>query len=680
MKQHLTELSLRENNFTKFPVEITVLKNLTSLSLANNQLQVIENDMLSQLTSLQWLNLSNNQLTELPLDIVCCHHLRGLDLENNNISSKYSCTCPLLTKPNLFSIAFPEVIFYLTRLEVLMIQKNSIKTLPASYDFPPTVHTLNLAFNQLTQVPVTLIHKPPTALTHLHLSGNKLRNLSPKFLSVGYSKLVSLDLHTCQLTRCSSKHFERLSKCPDLRRLNLAINQLTDLPDEIGLLTQLQWLNLNDNQIAFLPSTLSELIHLVKLGLVQNRIEVLPPFMFLHMLELQKLDIRRNLLKYMPPSILALAPRQEVDIHVDLAVPHSVFQTLSNPACPTIDGHLKEKACFDNHPYGGSLRTLLFYENPTVEHVDGILCDLGDEPNNPESVQVISMSTIYSILQSNPSPLSTKSSLRQALIPKHIMVCNHAKFKRSDNPMPNMLSEIDDEENGLDDSELDQDDDIHVETQRLLTQVVSLRELTLRSHLTKAHQSLLQDHDMIHRLDQNPDKSYQFIKSVLPNLIVPTMIQVMALQEARQCDYCTHWYTDSRFQIGYLARLCNNRLQIPIRFNVCSTDCTLNAVIQLYQTTMDWHTRQSLAHIDATLFLPHQQDSSRRVSSNYWSVGLSQSPTMIATRTLTNRTLGTVHVDEEDSPTSTNRSTSSSNTTLSSVSTLSCIVYFYNAM
>lgn len=88
LKQHLNELSLRENNFVKFPIEVTVLKNLTSLSLANNQLEVIESDTLAQLPNLQWLNLSHNQLRELPVDLVCCHYLRGLDLENNNFTSK----------------------------------------------------------------------------------------------------------------------------------------------------------------------------------------------------------------------------------------------------------------------------------------------------------------------------------------------------------------------------------------------------------------------------------------------------------------------------------------------------------------------------------------------------------------------------------------------------------------
>lgn len=88
LKQYLTELSLRENNFSQFPTEVLVLKNLTSLSLAFNRLETIERDTLSQLVNLQWLNLSHNKLKDLPIDIVCCHQLRGLDLEDNTFTSK----------------------------------------------------------------------------------------------------------------------------------------------------------------------------------------------------------------------------------------------------------------------------------------------------------------------------------------------------------------------------------------------------------------------------------------------------------------------------------------------------------------------------------------------------------------------------------------------------------------
>lgn len=581
-----------------------------------------------------------------------------------------------------------------------MIQRNKIQKLPDNYDFPPTIHTLNLAFNQFTQIPLTLINKPPAALTHIHFSGNRLRSLDPKFLSVGYEKLVSLDLHTCQLSRCAPKIFERLSKCKSLKRLNLAINRLSSLPSEIGLLSQLQWLNLNDNVLTELPESMSNLIHLVKLGLVQNRIEVLPPFIFLHMLELQKLDIRRNLLKYMPPSILALAPRQEVDIHVDLAVPHTVFHTLSNPTCPATSptGQVMEQQCLDGHPYGGSLRTLLFYENTTIEHVDGILCDLGDSSSDeattssPESVQALSMSRIYSILQSTAMSGNPKSALRQALIPKstnkNLICCNHARFRRSDNPMPNLLSEIDDDEEEANAHEGDnvgmneeERDAIQIETHRLLTSVSPLRELCLRSHLTKMHHSLLKKKQQgvgCTRLDQTRYRSILFIKSVLPSNIIPSMIQLATIQQGRQCDYCANWYTDSKFQIGYLARLCNNRIQIPIRFNVCSVDCALEAVMALFQSTADWHTRQSLAHIDATLLLPtpvsspqdqtRQQNTAHPGTVSNWNINLLRrgpTPPNASTR------------DGENSPTNSTQSASSSDTTLSSVSNLPCKAIFF---
>ncbi|KAL7316106.1 hypothetical protein PS15m_005244 [Mucor circinelloides] len=683
-KQHLTELSLRENNFSQFPTEILVLKNLTSLSLANNQLEAIHKDVLSQLPNLQWLNLAHNQLTELPVDIVCCHHLRGLDLESNNFSS------------------FPSIIFYLTRLEVLMFQKNKVKFIPPNYNFPPTLHTLNLAFNALTQVPSTLLNQPPDALTHLHLSGNRLGQLPPKFLACGYTKLVSLDLHTCQLSRIPSKFFERLSKCRDLRRLNLAINRLTEIPPEIGLLSQLQWLNLNDNRITHLPDAISSLTRLVKLGLVQNQLRILPPFMFLHMLELQKLDIRRNQLKYMPPSILALAPRQEVDIHVDLAVPHSVFNTLSNPPCHNDDQNI------DCHPYGGSLRTLLFYENSTIEHVDGILCELDhfddDEEDDLEGVQAMSLSNAYNILQATQTNI--KKALREALYnKKNILYCGDAKFRRSDHPMPNMLSEIDDEENVIssdEDSMGEEKEAIRKETQRILTQVASLREICLRSHLANSQAYLKTDK----RIDQHTEKVYDFIDSALHTTIVPNYINQYAQALARQCDYCQSWYTQSAYQIGYLARLCNNRLQIPVRFHICSIECTLDAIIELYQSTIDWHTRQSLAHIDATLLLPSVNQmssvptliqtpstqsssitgnstanriirSATSVNANYWHVGLSNSNARRAS-TQTNGTLGTIQNDddvsqneeEQDSPT-TQRSSSTSSSSSTTATTIS---------
>ncbi|KAI8880782.1 L domain-like protein, partial [Backusella circina FSU 941] len=558
-KKSLTELSLRENNFTQFPQEILILTNLTSLSLASNQIEFIEQGLLSKLTSLQWLNLSGNQLSYLPSDILCCHFLRGIDLENNSFEK------------------FPHILFFLTRLEVLLIQRNKLSAISDDHCFPNSLTTLNLAFNDLTEIPLSLLYHPPEALTHLHLSGNKIGELPPEFLSVGYEKLVSLDLHTCHLNSCPPTFFKHLSKCKDLKRLNLAINHLNSIPPEIGLLKQLQWLNLNDNTLESLPAAIGELSQLVKLGLVQNKLQELPPFLFINMLKLQKLDIRRNLLRYMPPSILALAPRHEVDTHVDLAAPHSIFYTFSQP--PQCQSHLLSTEECKCHPCGGSLRTLLFYENPTIEQVDGVLCNLGT--SECETVQLMSMDAAFSALRSKANE-NPKKVLCSVLFPNKDDTKSTSPAKASDT-----LSDIDiTEDNAREQDTKEDDDPLGKIARNIFTQIISLKELSLRQHLTYTHQSVIKR--KFGRLDQNYKCVGEFIDSVLPRSVVPKILHLSTKKCAWQCDYCQGWYTESRFQIGYLTRLCNNRLQIPIRFNVCSTNCVLEAIIQLHQISTNW--------------------------------------------------------------------------------------------
>ncbi|KAI8076385.1 uncharacterized protein B0P05DRAFT_545666 [Gilbertella persicaria] len=512
-KQHLIELSLRENSLGQFPHEVLMFDHLISLSLAHNALTCIDMGILPRLPHLQWLNLSHNQLETLPSDLVCCHQLRGLDLENNHIQT------------------FPQVIFYLTRLEILMIQKNKIKSMPPHYRLPDSLSTLNLAFNMFTQVPSLLTDYPPCSITHLYLSGNPLGKLPSSFLSTGYTHLVSLDLHSCQLATLDNVICKRLSHCKDFRRFNLAINQLTEIPTEIGLLTQLQWLNLNDNQITHLPPTMIHLICLVKLGLVQNRIQSIPPFLFVYMSQLQKLDIRRNQIRHMPPSILALAPQHEVHEHIDLSVPHTIF-------------------CNQQH---GSLRTLLLYENQAMEHVDGILYDLGE----CDTVQLMSLREAYRILQVARSSKDAEALLLKAFVsPKN----------------PHTV-------HGL--SEIDSHEEEEKERHHLVTQVSSLKELSLRSHLNRFCQTT---QDISHRRDQD---RHAFVDKALPESIVPDLIYASAYRSAKQCDLCHGWYTVSHFQIGYLARLCNNRLQVPIRFAMCSFHCAIQAMIKLHQASLD---------------------------------------------------------------------------------------------
>ncbi|KAI8141345.1 hypothetical protein BJV82DRAFT_689257 [Fennellomyces sp. T-0311] len=497
MRQQLHELSLRENNFTYIPPEILCLTQLTSLSLASNRIHDIPEGTLSQLPNLQWLSLSNNHLTRLPKDLAKCHRLKGLDIHSNEFQS------------------MPKVIFELKHLEVLLIQRNRIQKMPAEYAFPNKLNTLNLGFNGLDQVPRTLIDNPPKHLAHLYLSGNPLQRLAHDFLQQPDQHLVSLDLHTCMLSEIPSTFFTRPA-VRRLRRLNLAINQLQHIPNEIGLLEDLEWLNLNDNRLDQLPVAIGNLTRLVKLGLVQNRLTSLPSRMFSRMQRLQKLDIRRNQLAFFPASILALAPLSEAATVEEVGVPLAVFHIQPQSTCPP--------TCPVATENGGSLRTLLFYENPAMDHSTGVIC-------NDKSL--LPFDRAHTLLdQSAPLPCPEQNlSLREIALR------------------------------------------VLLSTQKMSPTITCLE------HLPEKYTRMV---------DMFPSTRRTFLEKMVSQQIPERLRNYIMQDDTRQCDHCGQWYTDSSFQIGYLARLCMERVRVPIRFSVCSRSCALNAVVQLHNASKGW--------------------------------------------------------------------------------------------
>lgn len=83
----LETLWISHNVMQKPPLSIYQLKNLRSLSIANNQLIYISKEI-GQLSNLQYLHLENNALTELPSEIKQLKKLRQLNLTNNQLAIK----------------------------------------------------------------------------------------------------------------------------------------------------------------------------------------------------------------------------------------------------------------------------------------------------------------------------------------------------------------------------------------------------------------------------------------------------------------------------------------------------------------------------------------------------------------------------------------------------------------
>lgn len=118
------------------------------------------------------------------------------------------------------------------------------------------------------------------------------------------TQLQSLSLSENQLALLP----EWLGQLTQLQTLNLGSNQLTTLPEWLKQLMQLQWLNLSGNQLTELPEWLSQLTRLQSLILLNNQLTKLPES--LSQLLLRRLSLGDmtggNSLKEVPSCIRSL--------------------------------------------------------------------------------------------------------------------------------------------------------------------------------------------------------------------------------------------------------------------------------------------------------------------------------------------------------------------------------------
>ena len=85
--------------------------------------------------------------------------------------------------------------------------------------------------------------------------------------------------------------------------LNLANNQLSELPESLTRLTQLTLLSLDNNQLSELPESLTRLSRLEVLYLEGNELEEVPHFLT-NLKNLEQLDLRKNVRLPIPPEIV----------------------------------------------------------------------------------------------------------------------------------------------------------------------------------------------------------------------------------------------------------------------------------------------------------------------------------------------------------------------------------------
>jgi hypothetical protein len=164
------------------------------------------------------------------------------------------------------------------------------------------------------------------------------REAEKKIEEARLGRATRLDLSGNQLTELP----ESLGRLTQLQSLDLSVNKVKALPEWLGRLTQLQWLDLTGNRLTALPEWLGLLTQLQKLNLGQNQLTALPESLGL-LRQLQVLDLTGNRLTGLPESLGRLTQLQELYLGDNplTALPESLDQLTQLQALDLMGNQLK---------------------------------------------------------------------------------------------------------------------------------------------------------------------------------------------------------------------------------------------------------------------------------------------------------------------------------------------------
>jgi len=162
-------------------------------------------------------------------------------------------------------------------------------------------------------------------VTSLDLSGRGLTELPPEIGLL--SQLTSLRLSENKLTALPPE----IGQLTQLTSLYIYGNKLTALSPEIGQLTQLTKLDIRGNKLTALPPEICQLTQLTKLDIRGNKLTALPPEIG-QLTQLTSLDLEWNKLTTLPPEICQLTQLTSLSIGENqlTALPPEILQLTRN--------------------------------------------------------------------------------------------------------------------------------------------------------------------------------------------------------------------------------------------------------------------------------------------------------------------------------------------------------------
>lgn len=191
------------------------------------------------------LNLSGCELTHFPVRITQFPSLKYLILRENQISD------------------LPQEIADMRQLETLDLENNKLTQIQDQLSLLPFLKTLVMTGNDLTSSEITI--PKLSVLQELFLENTKLHSIPQ-----GIDKLDLLE--TLMLNGNKLIKFPEISNLRNMKYLNLADNQLSQIPRSIEACVKLAFLDISNNQLKDLPSELMELPNLQYLDISNNNL------------------------------------------------------------------------------------------------------------------------------------------------------------------------------------------------------------------------------------------------------------------------------------------------------------------------------------------------------------------------------------------------------------------------
>eukprot|EP01102_Stenamoeba_stenopodia_P015118 TRINITY_DN5119_c0_g1_i1.p1 TRINITY_DN5119_c0_g1~~TRINITY_DN5119_c0_g1_i1.p1 ORF type:complete len:975 (+),score=339.93 TRINITY_DN5119_c0_g1_i1:86-3010(+) len=305
----ITQIDRSSKDLTVIDGELLASPSVKKLGLARNKISSFPDTFASSLPALESLDVSYNgfvgDFAATASAALAPLSLKELLLSGNRIASFPSfagqpsvSTLTILDLSNNRLQSVPNSIFELTKLEKLSLNHNSIKSIPDQIAALDSLKILNLAENEIQSLPAGFAG---LKLTTLQLAHNELSELPSELGSI--QALTELDVSHNKLSAIP----ESFGNLAALKTLNIANNHISDLPESLfggasgdnGGLFELVTFIARGNRLSELSAGFYRLSGLKKLDLTSNQLKSLSSEIS-NLYQLRELLVADNQLESIP--------------------------------------------------------------------------------------------------------------------------------------------------------------------------------------------------------------------------------------------------------------------------------------------------------------------------------------------------------------------------------------------